>query len=539
MVDEMDMSQYKEMFISEAQEHLQEMNRALLELEKSPQDENLLNQIFRGSHTLKGMAATMGYESITKLSHHMEDVLDTLKKGGMKVNPEVVNILFECFDLLHALVDEVVTGEDKGLDIEPIAKKLEAVLEGKAGEEKTEVVKPETEKEQQAKVAAITEQKTETVRVNIKQLDALMNLVGELVINKAQLVQISTRHQITELSESLSQVDRIASELQTEVLKTRMVPVSLIFDRFPRVVRDISKARGKEIELEITGREIEIDRMILEELNDPLVHLMRNAVDHGVESPDEREAVHKPRVGIIRMVASRGKGFVTIEISDDGKGIDPEKIKQIAVKRGIVTIEEAEQLSKRQALALIYDPRFTTTTEVSDISGRGVGMDVVKTKIESFNGSLEIRSEVGKGTKFILKLPLTLAIIKALLIKIKSEIYAIPLSNITEILHVKRGDIKTVEKEEVIMFREKVLPLKRLNELFGDTEERRNTDYLSVVAVESSGREVGVVIDSFLGQEEIVIKTLGGLLKKVRGFSGSTILGDGRVVLIVDVNSLV
>ncbi len=538
MTDEMDMSQYKEMFISEAQEHLQEMSRALLELEKNPENSDLLNQIFRGSHTLKGMAATMGYDAITKLSHQMEDVLDNLRKGEVKINTDIINILFECFDSLQLLVDEVVTEKEKGLDLSPISRKLEAIVTPEAAVPAT----PEEKKPQQEQVktkTATLEQKTESVRVNIKQLDSLMNLVGELVINKAQLTQIGHKHKIAELSEVLSHVDRIATELQTQVLKTRMVPVSLIFDRFPRVVRDISKAHGKEINLEISGRDIELDRMILEELNDPMVHLIRNAVDHGIETPEERLKNNKSRIGTIHLTAARGKGFVTIQIIDDGKGIDLDKVRVTAVEKGIVTPEEAEQLSKRQLLMLICDSRFTTTKKVSDISGRGVGMDVVKTKIESFNGSLEMKSEKGKGTTFILKLPLTVAIIKALLVDIKDEIYAIPLSNISEIIYVKREEIKTVEKDEVILFRDKVLPLRRLSDIFGEAREKQTTQSLSVVAVEAGGREVGLVIDSFIGQEEIVIKTLGGLLKKVKGFSGSTILGNGRVVLIVDVNSLV
>ncbi|MFH1239380.1 MAG: Hpt domain-containing protein, partial [bacterium] len=289
MPDEMDISQYREMFISEAQEHLQEMNKSLLELEKKPEDTELLNQIFRNSHTLKGMAATMGYDNITKLSHQMEDVLDKLRKGEMKVSGEIINVLFECFDSLQVLVAEVVENKEKGLNLADIFGKLDTILKGPA---QSSAVPPPPAPEEKKTLSdeagvktATLEKKSESVRVNIKQLDALMNLVGELVINKAQLAQIGSKHKITALNEALSQVDRIAADLQTEVLKTRMVPVSLIFDRFPRVVRDVSKNVGKEVNLEISGRDIELDRIILEELNDPLVHLIRNAVDHGIEDP--------------------------------------------------------------------------------------------------------------------------------------------------------------------------------------------------------------------------------------------------------------
>jgi two-component system, chemotaxis family, sensor kinase CheA len=550
--DEMDMSQYREMFISEAQEHLQEMNKSLLELEKTPGNVELLNNIFRNSHTLKGMAATMGYDNITRLSHQMEDVLDKLRKGETKVNPDIINVLFECFDSLQQLVNEVVNNKEQGLDLSGISGKLEAILKGTlpssgpASPVPTPVPLPGSEPEQKKPVTeeagvktATLDKKSESVRVNIKQLDALMNLVGELVINKAQLAQIGNKHKIAGLGEALSQVDRITADLQTEVLKTRMVPVSLIFDRFPRVVRDISKTVGKDINLEISGRDIELDRIILEELNDPLVHLIRNSVDHGIEDPETRLKNNKPKIGTIKLNATRGKGFVTIEVADDGKGLDRDKLRQTAVAKGIISEDEAALLPDREVLMLICDPRFTTAAKVTDISGRGVGMDVVKTKIEAFSGSLEIRSEKGKGSQFLLKLPLTLAIIKVLLVKVKDEVYAIPLSNISEIVTVKSDEIKTIGKEEVVLLRDKVLPLRRLGEVFfNNVEMGKDAQFIYIVAVESSGKEIGLVIDAFIGQEEIVIKTLGGLLKKAKGFSGSTILGDGRVVLIVDVNSL-
>ena len=544
MPDEMDISQYREMFISEAQEHLQEMNKSLLELEKKPEDTELLNQIFRNSHTLKGMAATMGYDNITKLSHQMEDVLDKLRKGEMKVSGEIINVLFECFDSLQVLVSEVVENKEKGLNLSNISGKLDTILKGPApGSAVPPPPAPEEKKtlsDEAGVKTATLEKKSESVRVNIKQLDALMNLVGELVINKAQLAQIGNKHKIAGFNEALSQVDRIATDLQTEVLKTRMVPVSLIFDRFPRVVRDISKNVGKEVNLEISGRDIELDRIILEELNDPLVHLIRNAVDHGIEDPEERLKNNKPKIGTVKLIANRGKGFVTIEVIDDGQGLDRDKLRQTAVNKGMLTIEEAEQLTDREVLMLICDPRFTTATKVTDISGRGVGMDVVKTKIEAFSGSLEIQSEKGKGSRFLLKLPLTLAIIKVLLVNVKNEIYALPLSNISEIVAVKTEEVKTIGKEEVVLLRNKVLPLRRLNRIYWNIEETvmPTSPYMFVVAVESAGKEIGLVIDAFIGQEEIVIKTLGGLLKKAKGFSGSTILGDGRVVLIVDINSL-
>lgn len=533
-----DMSRYKDMFINEATEYLQSLNQALLNLEKSPENTELLNEIFRLAHTLKGMAATMGYQKITTIAHHMEDVLDRVRKQEIRLDGTIIDIFFKSVDLLEPLLQEVSSGEDRHVDIADMCAKLKTVLESRPeteagkessassseGEKKTVNVEPDKKKPQTS------------VRVNIQHLDNLMNLVGELVINKARLFQIGGNYKSSELVESLTQLERITASLQEEVLKTRMIPVSHIFDRYPRVVRDLAKLKNKEINFEIEGSDTEFDRMIVDEINDPLIHLIRNAVDHGIEKPEERIRRGKNENGKVRLSARREKGYVRIELSDDGRGMDPQEIGKKAVEKGVVTEEKVKQMTDQEILMLICEPSFSMSSQVTDISGRGVGMDVVKTKVESFNGSLIVETEKDKGSTFIIKLPLTLAIIQALLVKITEEVYALPLSNITEIISLDTAQIKRIEKREVIQLRNEILPLVSLREVFGLTKkEFSRNEEIYIIAVEVGEKKVGVVVDSLYSREEIVIKTLGGILKRTKGISGATILGDGRVVLIVDI----
>lgn len=533
-----DMSRYKDMFVSEATEYLQSLNQSLLSLEKSPGNLELLNEIFRLAHTLKGMAATMGYQKITSLAHQMEDVLDCLRKQEIKVTSKIIDTLFKALDVLEPLLQEVASGKDLQVDITEITVILKMILESKP---------TEASAKEPAELAACAGKKTEnaeierkkaqtSVRINIQHLDILMNLVGELVINKARLFQIGVNYKISELSDSLTQLERITASLQEEVLKTRMVPVLHIFDRYPRVVRDLAKLKNKEINFEMEGADIELDRMIVDEINEPLLHLIRNSVDHGIEKPEERIKNSKREKGNIKLSARREKGYVRIELADDGQGMDPEEIAAKALEKGLVNKEKVCQLTTNEKLMLICEPSFSMATEITDISGRGVGMDIVKTKVETFSGSLTIETQKGKGSNFIIKLPLTLAIIQALLIKIANEVYAIPLANITEIISVTAEQIKTIEKREVIKLREEILPLASLREIFGLPKlSTAPEEEMYVIAVEVGDKRVGLIVDSLYSREEIVIKTLGGILKKTKGISGATILGDGRVILIMDV----
>lgn len=575
MADELDLEQFREIFISEAKENLQILNQSLVALEQNPKDKETINSIFRVAHTLKGMAATMGFEKITQLSHHMEDVLEKIRKGEVQATAKTADVLFNCLDVLEKLVGGVETSDKNELiNLAPLIKKLDAIVEEGIADE-TDEPAPEASAQNRAavpadsaspalppnrtandasasvltapkpKAAAVSSVSAETIRVNVTHLDVLMNLVGEMVINKGRLEEVSERHKIPELAETLSLFDRIAADLQTAVLKTRMVQVSHIFDRYPRMVRDLAKKLGKEIHLEIAGADIEVDRMLLEQINEPLVHLLRNSIDHGIESKEERLNSKKEPAGKILLCARREQSAVVIEVRDDGKGMSAERLKQIAIEKGILTPESAEKMSERDAFFLICDPRFSTAKEITDISGRGVGMDVVKSTVEAVNGSIQIDSVKGSGSTFALRLPLSLAIIRVLLVQVRGESYAIPLSNIAEIVSIQEGQIKTVDQKEVVVLRNSVLPLVRLDQRLvsksasqkSGQSETEHSKLVKVVVIELAEKRVGFVVSDLMGRREVVVKTLSGICKQAKGFSGATILGDGRVVLILDVGA--
>lgn len=380
---------------------------------------------------------------------------------------------------------------------------------------------------------------SQSVRVDIEKLDTLMNLVGELVINKVRLEQIGQTHRLSELTETLEQMDRVTTDLQSVVMKVRMVPVSSVFNRFPRMVRDVAKELNKEINLTIEGEETELDRTVIDEIGDPLMHLLRNSLDHGVEHPDEREAKGKPRTGEIGLIARHEGNNVVIMVTDDGAGINADKIRNKAIEKGMISQEEAEALDDASAVRLIFLPGFSTTEKITDISGRGVGMDVVRSKIEALGGHVDVETKIDKGSIFKIKLPLTLAIIQALLVKVQEEMYAIPLGSIDSTINIMPTDIKTVQNREVIVLRGQIIPIVRLNEMFSvpHVKDREEED-IYVVVVHVGERKVGIVVDDLVGQQEIVIKTLGKLLSSLKMFSGATVLGDGRVALILDVGTL-
>ncbi len=542
-MDELDLSQFKDAFIAEAKEHLSSLNAATLELEKNPSSPEIINELFRAAHTLKGMSATMGYEKIATLTHYMEDLLDKLRKNVITASPDIVDIIFECFDYLEKLVVEIETGQDAGLKISYLSERIQNKINAEENPSELQMTSAQSDDKSAAfaaspKSGAPASRASSTIRINTTHLDAIMNLVGEMVIAKAQLEQIAADHKIETLSASLQQFDRIAIDLQEAVLKTRMVPVSHVFDRYPRMMRDLSKKLGKTAEFEIVGSEIEIDRILLDEINEPLVHILRNALDHGIEPADQRMSEGKNPAGKIILEARRERGHISIIISDDGKGLDAELLKNKAVERNIIAEDKARALSDDDAYLLICDPRFSTVEKITDVSGRGVGMDVVKTMIESFNGHLYIVSQKGEGTKFILNLPLSMAIISVLLVKVGNEKYAIPINNITEILACDTEKIKTIENSEVVMFRDEVLPLVRLRQKFALRAENFSNSQMSdgyLLRVESANKKAALVVDGFHGRKEIVLKTLGGILRHAKGFSGATITGDGSVILLIDI----
>lgn len=380
----------------------------------------------------------------------------------------------------------------------------------------------------------------QSVRVNIERLDNLMNLVGELIINKIRLNQLASDLNAKSLDESLANLDRLTNEIQNEVMESRMVPIDQIFSRFPRMVRDLAKSEGKEINLVIEGKEIELDRTVLDEIGDPLVHLLRNAVDHGIESLEERRALGKPDAGFVKLSAARQRNSILIEVEDDGKGMNPAHLKEAAVKKGVMTQDEVDKLSDTEALNIIFVPGFSGAKVVTDISGRGVGMDAVKNKIEALGGTVNISSTPGQGSSMKLQLPLTVAIIQSLMVTVADETYAIPLTNVVRDVGIKTSDIKTIEGREVIMLRGEVLPLLRLHNVLESPHELEEKDNLIVVVVEKMGNNIGFVVDELLGQQEVIIKTLDNkILKNTKGFAGATILGDGSVALILDIGTLI
>lgn len=417
---------------------------------------------------------------------------------------------------------------------------------------KTETPKaPKTETK--AKAKADTEENKapsigveQTVRVDVRRLDHLMNLIGELVLGKNRLIRIYSDVEerydgekfLEELNQVVSSISAVTTDLQLAVMKTRMQPVGKVFNKFPRMVRDLSRELGKSIELIIEGEETELDKSIVEEIGDPLIHIIRNSCDHGIEPLEERRRLNKPETGKVQLSAYNEGNHIVIKISDDGKGLDPVMLKEKAIEKGVISERDAEGMSDREAFNLIFKPGFSTAKVVSNVSGRGVGMDVVKTNIEKLNGIIEIDSEVGVGTTQKLKIPLTLAIIQALLVGVQEEYYAIPLSSVLETVRISQDEIYTVDGKSVLRLRDEVLSLVRLSDIFKvDAILESNSD-VYVVIIGLADQKIGVIVDYLIGQEEVVIKSLGYYLKNTRGIAGATVRGDGKITLIVDVGAM-
>ena len=438
---------------------------------------------------------------------------------------DIVKIITKHPDVENADVREIV-GATPQAETQPKVEKKEMGEKAKKPEKKA--VKPPV-KTPKVKISKI-------IKVDVSHLDRLMNLVGELVITKGRLEQIAERLGDRELLETLSTLSRLLTELQDEIMEMRLTPVAEVFNKFPRMVRELARKMGKEVEFIIEGADIEVDRTILDKLGDVLVHLLRNAIDHGIEPPEEREKLGKPRTGRLELIAKRERSHVEIIVRDDGRGIDPEKIKKKAIEKGLITPEQAAEMSDEEAINLIFLPGFSTKDQVTDVSGRGVGMDVVKEVVKSLNGSIAVYSEVGKGTTFILKLPVSMAIIQALLIKVQDEVYAVPINNILESIEIKRENLKSIGGKEVIVLRGEIIPVIMLHELFGlpmpELEE------FPALVVDLGAQKVAIGVDELLHKKDIVIKSLGKMLSHISGFAGATILGDGSVVLIIEINGL-
>lgn len=696
----MDLSQYLEIFIDETKEHLQTLNDQVLILEAEPDNIDTVNEIFRAAHSLKGMAGTMGFKRMQRLTHDMENVFSEIRNGKMNVTPDLVDVVFKCLDAIEEYLscivetsdegdndnEEIITtlnallasggeqsaaapakkeaadetkkeeaakketaaardddGKRKFLDISIADFEKNAMVEAKAQNKNVfgatvyidencilkaaraflvfkgveavgeiiksvpvvqdiedekfefdfsmliitdkpieeikqimatvseikevviedyeipgdaEIVSVEPEKEEKEEVKkedpkkkaapAKTSSKpvaNRSVRVDIDKLDILMNLVSELIIAKNGLVSVSNQEEsstsMQSFNEQIEYLERITTNLHESVMKVRMVPIESVVNRFPRMIRDLSKKLGKEMELIMTGEDTELDRTVIDEIGDPLMHMLRNSADHGLESTIDRLKLGKPQAGTIQLNAYQDGNNVTIEVIDDGAGIDVEKVKNSAIKKGHITQEQADMMSEKEAIDLLFRPAFSTAEKISDVSGRGVGLDVVKNKIEGLGGDVEVSTKLGEGTKFIIRLPLTLAIIQALMVEVRNEKYAIPLNSIVTIEDVMVSDIKYVQQKEVINLRGTVIPLVRLDQMLDCPEREEEPENLVVVIVKKGDRQTGLVIDNLLGQQEIVIKPLGKYINIHRMISGATILGDGEVALIIDSNSLV
>ncbi len=649
------------LFLQEADEQLQLLDEDIVRLENEQDNPDLMQEIFRAAHTLKGSSAMVGHQRLSELAHAMENVLDNIRKKTLAVSPPVIDALLFGLDVMRELREEMVspgegnteikdavaklnnsmsggamssatggnqnhtltindankatieTAKQKGKqvyrikimfdgesgwasvrsfqiinELKPIAEIItsfpsqEEIEKGNVGATLEMVAATNKNQGDIGKACSVVESKgievcdykegepppavaeapkaepaapkkeetklSQTVRVDVGRLDTLMEQVGELVINRNQISQLGKTlgekyrddEIIESLSTSVSQIAKIISELQQDVMAIRLLPIDIVFNTLPRLVRDLARKENKKINFVIEGQETEVDRSVIEHLRDPLIHLLRNAVDHGVESPEERLAIGKPEIGTINLMAYNEHDNIVIKLVDDGKGIDPGLIRETAVKKGLLTTDEAFKLPDTEVINLIFASGFSTAKKVSEVSGRGVGMDVVKTNIEALSGSVHASSEVGRGTTFTLTLPLTLAIIPALLVRAGQTICAVPLSSIVETFKLEAKDVKTIRSKKVTLFRKNVLPLLRLDEVFGwETDTSQISDIEYVVVTKYSGTTVGITVDALLEQQELVVKSIDQFVGGSNGITGASILGDGRVVLILDVASLI
>ncbi len=501
------------MYVSEALEHVETVNETLLKLEEEPEKKEYLDLIFRSAHTVKGMSATMGYDDTRELCKNIENIFDNIRKGQAKLTPNLASALFKCIDLLR----EMIADDKKKVDLKPYLQMLE---------------KPEDVKATASETATNTA-KSPTIRVKMTDLDSLVNLVGELVISKMRLEQTLSKNS-DESHQVLMELDRLVTDLQYQSMKLRLVPIDQVFSRFTRLVRDTSSSLGKQVNLVMESSGIELDRTVLDAITDPLLHILRNCVDHGLEPPQERTENGKSTTGTIKLTAYGVGDQVAIKIEDDGRGINLDRVKAKAIEKGLLTEDQAMKLSDEEAINLLGTPGLSTAKEVTDVSGRGVGMDVVITQVEQVGGNVKITTEKGKGTTMILTIPLSVSIIGGLLINVSGDKYVLPLSSISTTVVVEPSQIKSIHGQEAIVLREQVVPLIRVAEILGIENGAAPTDKITVVIVDKGGKPYGLVVDSYDRKQEIVIKRLGNEAHSSDLFTNATILGDGSVALILD-----
>ena len=529
----MDTSRYAQLFLSESREQLSEINSALLELETSG-SEDAVARLFRAVHSMKGMSAAMGYTSVSELSHELETLFDRLRSGRLPVSPEIIDTLFAGIDSLESAVAMATAEPSENLDIVDIVARVRAAAGAEAPQTFTsEFAVMAKEKEQPA--AAPVQKAPRQIRIDAHRLDRLMDVMGELVLARDRIAQIADRIGDESLQEAIVHATQIIGSLQNEIMTSRMVPVWQVFDRFPRLVRDTARSLGKEVEFAIEGKDIELDRSMLDEMGEPVLHLLRNALDHGVETPADREKAGKARAAKLLLTAQRDRSTVLIRVSDDGRGIDQSRVLPRAKKLGLVD-KSTKHLSEDEIIRIISLPGFSTADKVTDISGRGVGFDIVATKVRSLGGSLEVHTEAGRGTSVSMRLPLTLAITRALLARVESETYAIPLTHVVETLTLAQPMLQEYKGREVLSIRDDIYPAIRLREKVGLPVGNQHIG--QVVLVELADRRAALIVDEFIGQQEIVVKQFDGVEASRTLFSGATILGNGSPALIVDASTL-
>jgi two-component system chemotaxis sensor kinase CheA len=549
----MDMSQYRDLFIAETKEHLSGMGECVVRLENDPAGKDAIDSLFRFAHSIKGMAASMGYDVIADLSHSMEDLMDRVRKGDITFAATTADLLMEGVELLHEMVSDVESDGEGGWDASDLIRRLKGCRSSEKSEMKARMeptasesgFKVDTQQNIESGAPDDPEIRNrpvdlwQTVRVRTDILDNLINVTGELVTTKHRLMKIGAELGSEGFDEAVAGLSKLLRELHSEVMRVRLMPFAAIAERFPGVVRQLARKSGKDVSLEIVGKEIEIDRGILEQLADPLVHLLRNAVDHGMETHEERLSAGKPGVGKIRLEVTREKDQVVITVSDDGRGMDPAKLIESAIERRLITPDQRESISPGQAFMLTCIPGFSTAQQVTDISGRGVGMDVVRCSIQSLGGRLSIDSTVGLGTRISVQVPVSVAIIQILLVRCSSLTVGFPIVRIQRTLELRRSEVTKRGKQKVFYLDGEAVPLLSLNRLLGARSLRLSGEYIPTIVTELRGKKVGLVVDGFEGQQDVFLKPLGRPLEELRGAAGAAILGDGRVVVILDTTGLV
>ncbi|MBI5599141.1 MAG: chemotaxis protein CheA [Deltaproteobacteria bacterium] len=557
-------------FIVETTEILDGLDQRFVELEKTPESRELLNAIFRSVHTIKGAAGFLGFRQVVDVAHTAEGVLNRLRQATLTVTPSIMDALLKAVDMLKLLLSHVKAKDGKEEDISVIMALLNEAQTNQpsttANQTASTALEPRSAAESKAEAktanqpsltanqpsstasqpSSTVKEDAETIRVDIKRLDSVLNMVGELVLGKNRLARLGALLEerygeddlVGDLMETASHLNLITTDLHLAVMKTRMQPIGKVFGRFPRMVRDLARERGKEITLVLNGEETEVDKTVIEEIGDPLVHLVRNAVDHGIDTPEERASAGKLRAGTLTLSAYHKGNNIFISIEDDGRGMNTGRIREKALEKGVASKEELDRMSEREILNFIFLPGFSTASVVTNVSGRGVGMDVVKTNITKLNGSIEIDTVLGRGTVITLRLPLTLAIIQAIIVRVHGEAYALPLASVVEIIRISESEIQTVEGREVIYSRGTVYPLRRLANLLNAAGGAGERSYAVLITL--GEKTVALLVDELLGREEMVIKSTGEYLSdmNMKGVSGATITGDGGVVFILDVIGL-